>query len=342
MQLNPQPRRSRFLLGVALAAVGLCLVRPMPASAAWPLPSAARVALGFGATYSSPDATRSSTHRGVDLEAAAGSRVLAPLAGEVTFAGRVPAVGGGTVLAVTISTSKGDITLLPLGSATVKRGVRVAEGDGVGLLGEGDGSCADSHLHVGLKRGDLYVDPLGVMTAPAEATGGEGAASAQPSVRSATSHVAGSGHAPEARGGSSPAAAGARALAGAGTVAGQGAPAGVRAPVAGAQLAPGVSVAGAPVQSQSGMAAEVSAPDRATRAGVQTVSSSEAAPSLAPLLSSIGSFARRSARGASLGLLGVLAALGALWPVWRSDRRQACGKVCVRPVGDDVAAVSGR
>ena len=69
--------------------------------------------------------------------------VRAPLSGRVSFAGRVPGAGGGTVLAVTIATASGSVTLMPLASASVKAGAELAEGDSVGTLdGNGDASSA--------------------------------------------------------------------------------------------------------------------------------------------------------------------------------------------------------
>ena len=168
-------------LALALAAA-LGLGRPAQAHAGWPLAEQARVVLGFGEIYSAGDGG-SSQHRGVDIEASAGARVLAPLAGRVTFAGSVPGVGGGRVTAVTIETPGGKLTLLPLEHLTVSRGSAVAEGDEIGTLaGDGDGSSPGAHLHVGARDGDLYVDPLGLISlpppAPAESSGpgaGEGA-----------------------------------------------------------------------------------------------------------------------------------------------------------------------
>ena len=140
---------------------------------------AAPCALGFGATYSAPDGT-ASTHRGVDLSAPAGAAVRAPLSGRVSFAGRVPGTGGGTILAVTIATSSGSLTLMPLSSAAVKAGMQLAEGESVGeLAGTGDGSSASPHLHVGARKGDLYVDPMSLLVAPAAAPA-EGSPELQP------------------------------------------------------------------------------------------------------------------------------------------------------------------
>ena len=164
----PDAARRRAVAGaVCVLAVAVALVLPSSARAGWPLAEPASVALGFGSTYSAADGTVS-THRGVDLVAEEGSTVRSPLAGTVSFAGRVPGSGGGTVLAVTISTSSGSVTLMPLASTAVRAGAEVAEGDAVGeLAGGGDSSSAGAHLHVGARKGDLYVDPLSLMAPPA-------------------------------------------------------------------------------------------------------------------------------------------------------------------------------
>ena len=76
---NWRQRRMRLLLAVAIVACALALVRPAAAHAGYPLAAAARVALGFGETYRSADATSSSVHHGVDLSASAGDRRGLPL-----------------------------------------------------------------------------------------------------------------------------------------------------------------------------------------------------------------------------------------------------------------------
>ena len=164
-----------------VCACALVAARPQPVLAGWPLAGSARVTVPFGALY--PTGSAESRHRGADLEAAAGEQVRAPFAGTVSFVGRVPAVGGGTVLAVTLDTAVGRVTLLPLAQADVARGVAVAEDAAIGVLAaDGDGSSAGTHLHVGLREGDLYVDPLGVFAPPpapgADDGAGEGVVSA--------------------------------------------------------------------------------------------------------------------------------------------------------------------
>jgi hypothetical protein len=149
----------RWLFGVTVAVA--LAVGTASASAA-PVPG--RVILGFGERYSEGSATR--THRGMDVAMDAGSPVSAPLGGRVRFAGRIPADGGGTVGAVTLETAQGAVTLLPLSSLALSAGERVGEGDCVGTLSEtGDGSSASSHLHVGLRQADVYLDPAVVFSA---------------------------------------------------------------------------------------------------------------------------------------------------------------------------------
>jgi hypothetical protein len=330
-------------LGVAVVACALALAGPSCAHAGWPLRDAGSVALRFGATYRSAEATTSSTHRGTDISAEEGASVIAPLAGSVTFVGRVPAVGGGTVRAVTIATAEGSVTLLPLSAASVSKGDSLAEGDAVGTLSEsGDGSSAGAHLHVGVKRGDLYVDPLSVLALPvaAPAGGGEGAGAAD-AVRAGSS----------ARAGSAPARGRSAARASAGELAASGAPAGagslapLRAPVPGQSVAPGVSVAGASAAAGEAVAAPTPAVagSRLIAAAPQVHSAATAAaPSLPELAIRFAHFVLSATKAASLALFALLLAVGALWPLWRRGSRKGSGEVRVSALDDDVAAAVGR
>ncbi len=193
-------RRRAACCVACAAALAAMLVLPSEAPAGWPLAGEAGPALGFGETYTAPDGTPS-THRGSDLSAAAGSPVRAPLSGRVSFTGRVPGPGGGTVLAVTIATDSGSLTLLPLDSACVRAGAQVAEGDLVGELADaGDPSSAGTHLHVSLRKGDLYVDPVPLLASPAAAGGSFGVTPAEPSRTARTRECPrrGSGYPPTA------------------------------------------------------------------------------------------------------------------------------------------------
>jgi len=344
---NWRQRRARLLLGVALVACALALVRPLVALAAYPLASQGRVALGFGASYVSAEATASSTHRGTDITAEAGVRVLAPLAGTVTFAGRVPAVGGGTVRAVTLSTASGSITLLPFSAASVAKGDSLAEGDAVGsLAGDGDGSSAGTHLHVGVKRGDLYVDPMSVLTLPVAApeTPSGSQADAGAAQASAGAHAAASEQAASAPGASAHSAAGAHSA-----MVGAGSPSAVLRPAAPrARPTRGVSIGGvAPRLAPSAAAISAQralAPLRAV--GFVPAQAHSEAPAAGSALGAMFAGARQAAgraeRAAGILVATVLGGIGLLWPLWRREDRKGSSENRVSAIGDDVAAAVGR
>ena len=370
MLWNQRQRTARLMLGAALLTCAIVLARPQLALAGWPLESAAPVALSFGATYTSAEATSASTHRGVDLLADAGARVVAPWAGTVRFSGRVPAIGGGTVRAVTVETAHGDVTLLPLQDASVAKGDAVDEGEALGHLAEGgDGSDAATHLHVGIRRGDLYVDPMSLMVPPVaaqqrDAAGQGAAADAGAGARSAAGAVAAGGVV--AAGMRSPAPVPGQVIAAGVTVAGPVSAAAAahgatrvarslgsvtvttdaRAAAAGARLAPGVTLGATPAHLQGSMGS--AALERvATRLQAalhpKAVADAKAASHLLDALvvrarGSIGHVARVA------GLLGgsILASVGLLWPLWRRERGKEAGQDSVSPAVDDVAAAVGR
>lgn len=106
-------------------------------------------------------------HRGVDLAASSGEVVRSPAAGVVTFAGPV---AGRDVLVVLHD--DGLRTSLEPVTATVAPGTRVAAGTAVGTVerrpdgttsAHHGGHCADACVHWGVRRGDRYVDPLGLL-----------------------------------------------------------------------------------------------------------------------------------------------------------------------------------
>lgn len=70
------------------------------------------------------------------------------------------------MLAVSISTASGSLTLMPFDSIDASRGDAVRSGEVLGRLAEdGDPSTAEPHLHVGLKRGGVYLDPGDLLAA---------------------------------------------------------------------------------------------------------------------------------------------------------------------------------
>lgn len=92
-------------------------------------------------------------NRGVDYGTSPGDSVHASAPGVVTFAG--PVAGA---LHVVVLHSDGLRTSYSfLGTASVRRGQEVAQGDTIGAAGL-------KPLHFGARRGDDYVDPLGLLT----------------------------------------------------------------------------------------------------------------------------------------------------------------------------------
>jgi murein DD-endopeptidase MepM/ murein hydrolase activator NlpD len=92
-------------------------------------------------------------HRGVDLAAAPGATVRAAGAGRVSFAG--PLAGRGVVVVVhgVLRTTYEPVV------ATVAVGDVVPAGGPIGRLSPG-GHCPSACLHWGLRRGEVYLDPL--------------------------------------------------------------------------------------------------------------------------------------------------------------------------------------
>jgi murein DD-endopeptidase MepM/ murein hydrolase activator NlpD len=98
-------------------------------------------------------------HRGVDLAATPGAVVRASGPGTVIFAGRVAGRG---VLSV-VHAGGLRTTYEPV-TATVAVGEVVASGAPLGTLDPGHPGCpAPACLHWGLRRGDLYLDPLALL-----------------------------------------------------------------------------------------------------------------------------------------------------------------------------------
>jgi len=345
-------------LGILIAILLWCV--PSVAMAGWPFAGTrGATVLGFGAEYPAADGS-TATHRGVDIAGAPGDSVRAPLAGTVSFAGRVPGIGGGTILAVTLQTESGDVTLLPLSGCDVVRGQSLAQGEAVGSLAEGgDGSYAGAHLHVGLRTGSLYLDPavvLGVPTQPSEAGDGAtqeaGVGVAAPSiVPDGAGADAGVGSAPqvhEPAATESPAAgqAGAKEAPPVAVAQGTGVTAGSHSAQGMRELAPGVTLATNGVAaSESLVQGAATKTGRALAAGGGVAQAATAAvmgagPGAA--LSRIAALVRSGARVLAMAGIALLAALGALWPLWHVRAGEGPGKVLVSAVRDDVAAVASR
>jgi hypothetical protein len=107
-------------------------------------------------------------HRGIDVGAPVGSRVVAAVGGTVTFVGVV----GSSGLTVSERSADGhfDLSYLHLSAASVRRGEPVSEGAALGAVGtSGRRSAGAPHLHFGVREADsrtAYRDPLDFLAPP--------------------------------------------------------------------------------------------------------------------------------------------------------------------------------
>ncbi|MEV7115217.1 M23 family metallopeptidase [Streptomyces anulatus] len=124
----------------------------------WPLTGRPSVLRG----WEPPTGPYGPGHRGVDLTAGPGARVLAATDGRVSFAGRVAGRG---VVAIEVAGSGSPplrTTYEPV-RALVEEGASTRAGQPVGVLEQGPFHCAEGCLHWGLRRGDTYLDPLSLL-----------------------------------------------------------------------------------------------------------------------------------------------------------------------------------
>lgn len=125
---------------------------------AWPLAGRPLVVRG----WEPPAGPYGPGHRGVDLAAPPGTPVRAAASGRVAFAGQVAGRG---VLSVEVAGSGEPalrFTYEPV-RARVEEGDEVVAGQAVGVAGPGPSHCASGCLHWGLRRGDVYLDPLSML-----------------------------------------------------------------------------------------------------------------------------------------------------------------------------------
>jgi hypothetical protein len=107
-------------------------------------------------------------HRGIDIEAAAGTPVVAASAGTVRFAG----VAGSSGLTVSLRTADGrfDTSYLHLSAMAVRAGDTVTQGGTIGAVGStGRPSAPTPHLHLGVRDAGTrhgYRDPLAFLPPP--------------------------------------------------------------------------------------------------------------------------------------------------------------------------------
>lgn len=142
---------------VALATIPGCLLWAVATEASadqrWPWPLAPAPALVE--PFEAPSSVYGPGHRGIDLAGSPGQPVLSATDGLVTFAS--PVAGRGVVV---VRYGELRLTYEPV-AASVHVGDRVADGSALGSLAVAGSHCwPDPCLHVGLRQGDVYLDPL--------------------------------------------------------------------------------------------------------------------------------------------------------------------------------------
>jgi len=155
----PHPRPS-LSFGIVSFVTALALVALSPPAIAagddpwsWPLDRG-----GLGRAFDPPATEYGSGHRGIDIEAAAGTAVRAVAAGRVAFVGRI-----GDVAVVTIDHGTSRSTYQPVRSR-LRVGDTVDRGATVGVLQSGPSHCATPCLHLGrVAPDDSYLDPLDLL-----------------------------------------------------------------------------------------------------------------------------------------------------------------------------------
>src|SRR5712691_3444299 len=136
-----------IMLRIVLASVTTALLAPSSALG-WSWPVGGQVLVPFSFDRAHPYAA--GQHRGIDIGAATGTAVVAPVSGTVAFAGTVPR-GGKTV---TLETPGGySVTLVHLGSIAVRRGDAVTEGDVAGAVGpSGEPELPVPYVYLGVRE----------------------------------------------------------------------------------------------------------------------------------------------------------------------------------------------
>ena len=137
------------LIAVLVALLAMMPTARADAGSRWSWPMVGEVIRGFA----KPADAWSAGHRGIDIQAAPGAEVRAPVAARVTFVG--PVAGRGVIVMRTLE--DGDVTLEPI-EPTVLLGDVVNAGDIVGFVR--GGHLGDNALHLGLRVEGEYVDPL--------------------------------------------------------------------------------------------------------------------------------------------------------------------------------------
>lgn len=141
--------------GVAGAPAGSGASAGSEAPWAWPLAPVPTVQQAFDR----PATRYAAGHRGVDLTASPGQRVLAVADGVVTHSGLV--AGRGTV---TVLHTGGIASTYEPVDDRIAEGAAVTAGGTLGRIGTGSHCIAETCLHLGARLGEEYLDPLLLLT----------------------------------------------------------------------------------------------------------------------------------------------------------------------------------
>jgi murein DD-endopeptidase MepM/ murein hydrolase activator NlpD len=116
----------------------------------WPVAPAPAVLRSFDP----PPEPWSSGHRGVDLAVPAGTTVLSPTDGRISFSGWVV-----DRRVITVDHGDGLRSSLLAVESELQAGDAVSAGERVGKVAE-SGHCPSACLHWGVRRGETYINPL--------------------------------------------------------------------------------------------------------------------------------------------------------------------------------------
>lgn len=120
----------------------------------WPVPSSGRITSIFG-NREQPTAGASTYHKGLDIGAPTGSKIIAAAGGTVTTASYNVSAGN----YIMISHGNGIYTVyMHCSKLLVSVGDQVSQGEEIALVGS-TGVSTGSHLHFGVSSNGNYVDP---------------------------------------------------------------------------------------------------------------------------------------------------------------------------------------
>ncbi|ETP72875.1 membrane-bound metallopeptidase [Lachnospiraceae bacterium JC7] len=120
----------------------------------WPCPSSGTISSGFG-SRESPTEGASSYHKGIDIAASTGSKVIAAASGKVVIATYSASAGNYIMISHGSSTYT---VYMHMSSLNVSEGDEVSQGDTIGAVGS-TGYSTGPHLHFGIRKNGSYVDP---------------------------------------------------------------------------------------------------------------------------------------------------------------------------------------